>query len=386
VSERRPKILYVDDDAANLAAFRYSFGDRFDLVTATNADDALAIFAREPIGVLLSDQRMPGTTGAELCALVRERHPDVVRMIVTAYSDITAAVAAINNGQVSRYLLKPWREEALAEVLSAALEAYQLGVLTRDLQARLLRQEHQSTATYLLGRVLHELSTPASALFMNSQWMAATLPEVTRRLASVADTEASTLLRELVAAARESELTGGELVARINQFRQGEQPKPPGAKDGTDLRRVVEVAVAIVHPQLRARANLRVQQLPVPPVSADATQLSQIIVNLLTNAAESIAEGNPQSNHITLRVRSDERHAVIHVEDTGGGIPPDLLDRIFDPFVSTKSDDVKRGFGLAVVRDIINSLGGEIRVTSEVGKGSQFTVLLPHLGRERIGS
>src|SRR6185369_10165580 len=106
---------------------RYSFEDHFDIITIETGEEALAIMDREPIGVLLADQRMPRMSGSDLCALAKNKHPEVVRIIVSAYSDITAAVAAINNGQVNRYLIKPWREEELAEILTAALEAWQLG-------------------------------------------------------------------------------------------------------------------------------------------------------------------------------------------------------------------------------------------------------------------
>src|ERR1700742_2227548 len=133
------------------------------------------------VAVLLADQRMPEVSGVELCRITREKHPDVVRVIVTAYSHVTAAVAAINAGQVSRYLFKPWREEQMAEVLRAGIEAYRLGVMTRELQVRLLQSEQQSTTTYLLGRVLHELANPAATINANVEWIADSLTGLMHR-------------------------------------------------------------------------------------------------------------------------------------------------------------------------------------------------------------
>lgn len=370
---RQYKILYVDDEPANLTTFRYCFEERFDVVTANTADEALTILAREPVALLLADQRMPGVSGAELCRIVRERHPDVVRMIVTAYSDITAAVAAINSGQVSRYLFKPWREEMMAEVLRAGLDAYQLGVMSRELQVRLLHTEQQATTTYLLGRVLHELANPAAALNTNVEWMADTLKALATRddlpAGVVADmTEMQNAVREAAAASR-------ELLQRIDRFRRGDQPvrKP----EGVDLKRAVEAALTIVESQLRKRAELTVDMRDVPPVVADATQVSQVVINLLLNAADAV-EGRPDGERrIALRVQPNGgSHARIEVSDSGEGIAPELLERIFEPFVSTKSQDVPRGFGLAVVREIVDALGGDIQVRSEVGRGSEFAVSL----------
>lgn len=371
---RQYKVLYVDDEPANLTTFRYCFEEQFDVVTATTADEALGILGREPVGLLLADQRMPGVSGAELCRIVRERHPDVVRMIVTAYSDVTAAVAAINSGQVSRYLFKPWREEVMAEVLRAGLDAYQLGVMTRELQVRLLHTEQQATTTYLLGRVLHELANPAASLNTNVEWLADTLSALGQR-SDLPDAVAAEL-DEVQTAVREAAAASRELLARIDRFRRGDQPAPP--RHGVDLKRAVEAALAIVENQLRKRAELTVDMHEVPPVVADATQVSQVVINLLLNAADAVEARPEGERRIGLRVDDHGgTHALIEVSDSGEGIAPEMMERIFEPFVSTKSQDVPRGFGLAVVREIVDSLGGEIKVRSEVGHGSQFAVRLP---------
>jgi two-component system, NtrC family, sensor kinase len=377
VNYRQYKVLYVDDEAANLTSFRYCFDEHFDVITAASAEEALAILAREPIALLLADQRMPGMSGAELCKLVRERHPDVVRMILTAYADIGAAVAAINAGQVSKYLMKPWREEAMSEVLRAGLDAYQLAVMTRELQVRLLATEQQSTTTYLLGRVLHELANPAAALNTNVEWLADTIGALTRRR-DLPDAVAAELT-EMMAAVREATAASRELLQRIDRFRRGEQPRPK--PEGVDLKRAVAAALAIVESQLRKRAELTVELGDVPPVLADATQVSQIVINLLLNAADAVDARPDGARRIALRVHGDgAARAIIEVADSGDGIAPELLAHIFEPFVSTKSQDVPRGFGLAVVREIVETVGGEIRVRSELGDGAHFTVSLPVAG------
>jgi signal transduction histidine kinase len=374
VNYRSYKILYVDDEAANLTSFRYCFGDVFDVLTAASADEALALLAHEPVGVLLADQRMPGTTGVELCTVVRERYPDVVRMILTAYADVTAAVAAINSGQVSRYMFKPWREEQMVEVLRAGVEAYELGALTRELQARLLRSEQQATTTFLLGRVLHELANPAATITTNVGWIADTVRGLTQRAKDL-PADVAAIIGELDTAAGETALAGRELVQRIERFRRGESPSTPTR--GIDLRRAVEAAVALAHAEVRKRARLEMQLVDVAPVAAEAMQVSQIVLNLVMNAVESLDEDKADGNVVTVRLAEDAGQAVLQVSDTGAGIPAELLASIYEPFVSTKSADVARGFGLAVVRDIVRTLGGSIAVDSEVGRGTSFTVRLP---------
>lgn len=371
------KILYVDDEAANLTSFKYCFDELFDVVTAASGDEALLRLGQEPMAVLLADQRMPGMSGVELCRLVRERHPDVVRVIVTAYSDVTAAVAAINAGQVSRYLFKPWREEQMAEVLRAAIEAHQLGVMTRELQVRLLQSEQQSTTTYLLGRVLHELANPAATVNTNAEWIADSLTGLSRRAAELPP-DLGALVADVLVAARETAMASRELVGRIERFRRGDSPAQP--RSSTDLKRAVDAALAIVEREIRQRAELTIDIEDVAPVAAEATQISQIVVNLLMNAVESLERD--RERRVSIRVFAESDRAVLQVEDSGSGIAPELLPRVFEPFVSTKTQDVARGFGLAVVHELAQTLGGEVGVTSELGRGTTFTVRLPFARRE----
>src|SRR5688572_14277286 len=103
-----PIVLYVDDEASNRTVFSLTFGERFNIKTASSGDEALRIIASEDVGVLLTDQRMPGMTGNELLERVRRDHPNVLRMILTAYSDLDPILKAVNDGLVARYIIKPW--------------------------------------------------------------------------------------------------------------------------------------------------------------------------------------------------------------------------------------------------------------------------------------
>jgi signal transduction histidine kinase len=373
VSPPARTILYVDDEPANLSVFEYCFRDRFELVTARGGEEALAILARQPIAVLLTDQRMPGMTGAELCAAARERFPDVVRMIVTAYADIGAAVAAINSGQVSRYVVKPWREEQMADILSAGIEAYVLGVTIRELQVRMLQSEQQATTSFVLGRVLHELSQPLTVARAGMTYVSDCVGALAR--ADALPPAARLDLAELQAAVHDTQAAVEEAAARLHRFRQGEQPA--AREVSVELNRAVEAALAIIGGELRRRARVKLELGVTPPVAADPAELSQILMNLLTNAADAVGGGRPQENVITIRTMVRGERVLLEVEDTGPGIAPELLPRIFEPFVSTKDDDVPRGLGLAVVRDLVRRRGGEIQARSEPGRGSCFAVELP---------
>ncbi|HMZ49145.1 MAG TPA: response regulator, partial [Flavobacteriales bacterium] len=102
------KVLYVDDEQGNLLAFKAGFRRDFDVRTASSAQEALALLKDWHAHVVMSDQRMPGTNGAEFLAQVRAQRPDSIRIMVTGYSDIEAVVDAVNNGGIHAYITKPW--------------------------------------------------------------------------------------------------------------------------------------------------------------------------------------------------------------------------------------------------------------------------------------
>jgi signal transduction histidine kinase len=377
-------VLYVDDEPANLTAFSYCFEDLFHILTATSGEEALALLRNEPVALLLADQRMPGMTGVQLCALAREKHPDVVRMIVTAYSDIAEAVAAINTGQVARYILKPWREEAMAEILRAGVEAYQLGTLVHDLQIRLLKSEQQSTTTFLIGRVLHELSNPAASISTNVRFMQDSFYRL-REIAPAGSEEFRTLLQSFSEALNDSAEGCRELALRLERFRDG-QPAVVRVSAGADLARVVDAAVAIVRSLIHPRARLMVEHAAAPataesPMSApvvamDRTHLSQVLVNLLMNAAEAIEPGHPEENRILIRTFAKNGNGCFEVEDTGRGIAAELLDQVFEPHFTSKPAP-GHGLGLSIVRELVTSVRGSVGVRSELGRGTTFTVEIP---------
>ena len=114
-------VLYVDDEPSNLELFRLQVGKAFHVCTAKSGNEALELLARQNIWVLLTDERMPGMSGVELLARTLDRWPDVVRIIVSAYSDAARLLAAINRGHAHEYLVKPWDRKELQTCIERAI-------------------------------------------------------------------------------------------------------------------------------------------------------------------------------------------------------------------------------------------------------------------------
>jgi CheY-like chemotaxis protein len=123
---------------------------------------------------------------------------------------------------------------------------------------------------------------------------------------------------------------------------------------------------------------LRTRIYPAPTVVGDGSRLEQVLINLLVNAAHAITPGHAERNEVTVTLRSDESgRAVIEVRDSGEGMRPEIVSRIFEPFFSTKKPESGTGLGLSICHGIVKSLGGDIEVSSEPGSGSTFKVSLP---------
>ena len=123
----RPRLLFIDDEEINRSNFLETFGDEYEILLAGSGEEALEIMAREgTLALILSDQRMPGISGAEVLAQARELVPKAERIMITGYSEPEDIMAAINQGQVYRYILKPWSSGELRIAIIHAVERYQL--------------------------------------------------------------------------------------------------------------------------------------------------------------------------------------------------------------------------------------------------------------------
>ncbi|HWZ93272.1 MAG TPA: ATP-binding protein, partial [Polyangiaceae bacterium] len=149
------------------------------------------------------------------------------------------------------------------------------------------------------------------------------------------------------------------------------------ARTSVSVQAVMESSLRMAWNELRHRARLVKQYEPVPNVEVNEARLGQLFLNLLVNASQSLDEGRAEQNEIRVRTRLDGARVIVEVSDTGAGIPPEIIGRIFDAFFTTKEVGVGTGLGLAICQRIVTDMSGELTVESEVGKGTTFRVTLP---------
>ena len=130
-------VLYVDDEINNLNSFKAAFRRDFEIYTAISAKEGRKILDTQEIGVIITDQRMPGMTGIEFLESILSVYPDTIRILLTGFSDINAVMDAINRGQVYKYLVKPWQNDELKMYIENALEIYHLRKENKELGRKL---------------------------------------------------------------------------------------------------------------------------------------------------------------------------------------------------------------------------------------------------------
>ncbi len=383
-------VLLVDDDQANLDVLR-SFLD-VDLLVfeANSADDALTYLDRHELDVIVTDQRMPGMTGIELLRVARERRPDLAGIVLTAYTDTPALMAAINEAGAFRFLRKPWQP---ADVLQAVRDAREFVAQRRlihklvgelqqrnaelagamaelnQAQARLLEMERLATTGRLAAGIAHDLSNAINGLV---------LIEHEARNRSV-DGDLLEVVELGLAGARNL-LSSLETLGTFAR-----QKRLSMAVDRFDMAQAARDALGVLRLDLAFRRRQQVVVLPetaLPPVVGDRQKVVQAVVNLLRNAVHATGEG--QRVQIEVAMGSDG-WVELAVEDDGPGLSPEVRENLFDAFVSTKGDG-GMGLGLYMANLIASHHSGTLTCPTLASGGARFVMRLPTVAATATGA
>ncbi len=356
---KKRNLLYVDDQRENHVVFRAAFAPHFNILEASSAREALEVFDANEIPVMVADQRMPDVTGVELCVAVRRYYPQTIRMILTGYTDSDAMMAAINEGQVYSFITKPWEREMLFSVLVRGFEAYDLALSNNALSERLGHAERCAALGRCAAGIAHEMR--------NQLFILPLVELIENRYREHA---------ELVELARIARLTQDRLEELIDEVKNFVR------KDNEECRRIrlnlgqlarEAVSLAGMHESIPKR-SLKLAVRAEPTVCCHKAKIQQMIFNLLENAADAL--GAVENPDIQIAVAQEGSQAILSVRDNGPGIAPANLERIWEPFFSTKGNK-GTGLGLDMCRRTVEAHGGTIACESRPGQGSTFVVRLP---------
>jgi len=372
-------VLYVDDEEKSLKYFARAFEDSFRIFTATNANDGLKLFEehKEDLGVLMTDQRMPGNKGVWLLERARQTRPQIIRILATAYADMDAAISAINSGAIYKYITKPWDPPALENMLKRALEFF---IVRRErdvlLREKLSVLHHMMIADRIVSLGL--LATGLSHHIRNSLVAVKTfldlaptkLKEETLELDNLRNPDFWKDYYRSVQAQ----------VEKINNLLKdlwSASEKPSFEfKDTVHLQVVIADVLAGLQDKLSSR-NIAVDvRIPdgLPELKVDLPKFSRLFELLIEDEMVSL----PAGSQVSISARAVKAGEVrIEVRDNGPGLPEEALRLIFDPFVVRSDSPMEYGIKLMACFFIVHHHGGTIIAQSQEGKGTHFMLRLP---------
>jgi len=271
------------------------------------------------------------------------------------------------------------RKEAEQQLLERSDELENTLNNLRDTQTQLIQSEKMASLGQMVAGLAHELNNPVGAVSSSADVVSRARARVDGIVAAADDLEtlrADPRLRRALDALRDSaenlEYASGRIADQIRGLKNFTH-LDEAELQRTDLIQGLENTLTVIKHELGERISVVRRYGELPLITGHPGELNQVFLNLLTNAAKAIeGEGT-----ITITTEAGEGEVVVEVADTGVGIAPEQLDRLFDVGFTEGDDRVKMGWGLATVQQILRRHKGDVRVKSVVGEGSAFTVILP---------
>ena len=367
------RLLLVDDEDD----FRRTVAKRLmkrgiDVKQAASGEECLEILKNDPVDVVVLDVKMPGMDGIETLHRIKKNHPEIEVIMLTGHATTQDGVDGIKTGAFD-YLSKPIElEHLLGKIRQAHEKRVREGEKQKEADFR-AKMEQQMIATERLASlgtlaagVAHEINNPLAIIRESAGWMKSILnKEELADMPRKGDFEMALGKIE----------KGVERAKRITLQLLGSVKQTDSTLSEVDLKELMDETVDLLHKEA-ANKDIEIVQLIDPALRTiwtDPYKLRQVLINLITNAVHATGPGGK----ITATLEPVGDRVALTIKDTGRGIPREHLKKIFEPFFSTKPPGEGTGLGLFVTRNIIEKLGGEMDVESQLGQGTRFCIRLP---------
>ena len=371
-------VLYVDDEERSLVNFTRAFGDEFRVFTATSAQAGLKILEEhaDDIGILMTDQRMPGEKGVWLLERARLLRPRVLRMLVTAFADMDAAIAAVNAGAIYKYITKPWDPAQLELTLRQGLEFFMVAA-ERD---QLLSEKMSVLRNMMIADRIVSLGLLAAGLshhIRNSMVAVKTFLELApMKMAEEKNNSAG--LRDPDFWRDYHQNVQGQ-IEKINNLlgdlrSASENNRNEPFSDEINIKAALTARLDGLRDAFAARRLTVDNQIPetLPTMRVDKPKFDRLFDLLLKDELAMLPAGC--SIVLTAEVQGGE--AAIRLSDNGPALPPTTLQVVLDPFTVTGGTPSEYGINLMACFFIAHHHGGKIEAQSQPG-GNTFIVRLP---------
>jgi len=380
---RKYAVLYVDDEEKSLKYFVRAFEDQFHIYTATNAQDGFKLLAehKNNIGLLMTDQRMPGEKGVWLLEKARQLNPRIIRILATAYADMEAAIAAVNTGAIYKYVTKPWDPPQLENTLKRGLEFF---MVQRE-RDQLLREKMSVLHNIMIADRIVSLGLLAAGLSHHIRNSLVAVKTFLDLAPAKMEEEKMDLdgLRNPDFWKEYYQNVQGQ-IEKINSLLKdlwtaSEKPAFEFA-DQVQLRSVIADTVERLKEALADNKIHVDNQIPesLPALNVDKPKFYRLFELLLKDELATLPAGSRVTFSASLfEPRPGDKQVQVRVHDNGPGLPKEALRLIFDPFVVRSDSPMEYGIHLMACYFIVHHHGGRIDARSTGGEGTTFTITIP---------
>jgi len=366
-------LLLVDDEVDFRVTLKKRLRKRgFTVLEAGNGDECQSVFKEAQIDVAVLDVKMPGMSGIEVLGWIKENHQKTEVIMLTGHASTADGVEGIKKGAFD-YLTKPIEFPHLLQKIEQAVEKIQREDEKKGEREFKAKMEQQMVATERLTSlgtlstgIAHEIDNPLAIIKESAEYMRLLLNKHEQtRMPRKNDFENAIGKIE----------TAIERAKRITHQLLGFVRKQEASFAETDLRLLIAETVEFAGKEAENKNIQIIQDMDKANgiIWSDPYELRQVLFNLLANAVHAVGSNGT----ITITLKDSDSCVILSVQDTGEGIPGENLEKIFQPFFTTKPPGTGTGLGLYVTIGIIDRLGGKITVESRVGHGTCFNISLP---------
>ena len=381
IDYKKYAIIYVDDEEKSLEYFTRAFKDQFRILTASNAEEGYHIFEEhhDEIALLITDQRMPGEKGVDLLQRVRRVNPRILRILVTAYSDIDAAIDAVNSGAIYKYINKPWNIPELRLILKQGLEFF---IVQQERDHLMQHKLSVINNIVIADRVISFgiLATGLGHYVRNSMAAVRTFLDLAPDRLKEENVDFQNLhnpnfWKEFYQQVQDQV---SRILELFNDISVTSEESLATFQDQLQMRALIETVLkrlnnSYKHKDIKVNNHISDK---LPTLTVDKVRFHRLFDLLIENIINNLPAGSE------ININANEQATYngygpkiqIEIKDNGPGLPQDELRSLFYPFNERGYEKKEFGTNLLACYFIVYHHGGKIDVKTEEGGGMIFTL------------
>lgn len=383
VSPDLPQILVIDDEVGPRESLRMLLKPNYQVHTADCVETGIRLLREKHPDAIVMDIRMPGATGIDGLRRIREIDPNLSVIMLTGFGALETAQEALRLG-ANDYISKPFDAREMQEVIGRNVERTRIhrssenaAAEIKELNNRLLKELAQKERLASLGQAsaefVHDLGNPLTIVWGYVQLLAKKLEESEKAkdngTTGVSSGKELNIIEQNVRLCREL-LTMWQSYGSV-------EASPPKPISVSEIVREVGKGIGAMATQSGVKLTCDICDDPCT-LLGDSVQITRAIQNVLINAVQATADNK---GSISVSCTRKDFYVDVRVEDTGSGITPEQMAKIFDPYFTTKQGKSGTGLGLYITKKVVEDHNGSIKVDSTPEAGTTFTIRLPLLNQ-----